>query len=180
MGLLVKAAMDGGSGCALPKSTWFGGVEWGLNSSPCAACQAKCPSVCNASVSKRMPQPRGPREPGCCPHIQAQASPPPTPFWAPATPTSVPECLSPLPTQGLCTCYFLCPGCTPYPTTLPGQFLLHSDFKGIVTSSGKLSPANRQPRFRSLQSASNTPGAFLHHPHHGVSLCVCLPPTIGL
>lgn len=43
-GLLVRAVMDGGSGCALPKGTWFGvWVRVGLNSSPCTACSVNRP-----------------------------------------------------------------------------------------------------------------------------------------
>lgn len=44
--LLVRAALDGGSSCALPKGTCvLGGRcdEWRLNSSPCSACQAEGP-----------------------------------------------------------------------------------------------------------------------------------------
>lgn len=176
MGLLVRAAMDGGSGGVLPESTWFGGVEWGLNSSPCCACQAECPSICMHLCQNVCPSLEAPESLAAA-HPSRLKSALPHPLLVSGH-THLPAFSGSrmLPTQGLCTCCFLCPGCTPYPTTLPGQLLLHSDFKGIVTSSGKLSPATCQPRFCSLQSASDTSGAFLYHPHQCVIMCVPSPP----
>lgn len=129
MGLLVGAAMGGGSGCALPKSTWFGGAESGLNASPCSACQAKAPvsvCICVRTPLKAAPPPDRPRPLPVSGHTHL-----------PAVSRS-----RTLPTQGLCACCFLRPGGTPYPAALPGQLLLHSDVEGIVTSSGKLTPTN--------------------------------------
>lgn len=149
VGQLVKAAMDGGSSCALPKGTWGflggggGSGERRLNSSPCSACQAECPSIC-----VHLPQVvcHSLKTPENLAATQRSRLGSQTPFWSLATPTSLHfqflECSCLVPTQDLCTSYFLLLRCVPRP--FPAWFTSPSDFSGIITSSGK-HPHNPRP-----------------------------------
>lgn len=93
VGHLVKAAMDGGSSCALPKGTWgfLGGGgssgEWRLNSSPRSACQAECPSICVYLPPVVCHSLKTPENLAATQRSRLGSQ---TPFWSLATPTSLP------------------------------------------------------------------------------------------
>ena len=110
MGLLVKAAMDSGSSCALPKGAWVvffflrgrTDGDWKLNTSLCTACQAECPSVCVHPLQDVCLKTPGNLAAAQKSRLRSQTS-----FWSLTTPTFLYspflEGSSLVSTQGLCT-----------------------------------------------------------------------------